>query len=167
MYVGVLHGSGLTYKVEHKADKPMMCCKREQDPVNQEDVLEVIEHTLSIQEVHCCHEEVPVERLCELEVSGLAGDVGNGDDLLEGDDLNGGDNDDQVEVAGEDDDEEAGNHDKGPYRPGDERLSLLLKVGERLLRLRLLLFLGCRLLPKSTASVSTGTNGKGPNKNCR
>lgn len=157
----MLHGSGLTYEVEHKADKPVMRCKREQDPVNQEDVLEVIEHTLSIQEVHCCHEEVPVQRLCELEVSGLAGDVGNGDDLLEGDDLDGGNNDDQVEVAGEDDDEEAGNHDKGPYRPGDERLSLLLKVGERLLRLRLLRFLGCCLLPNPPPASAQEQTARG------
>lgn len=79
----------------------MVRSERQQDLVHQYDVLEVIDHTLPIQEVHCGPEEIPVQRLCESQTPRPAGHVGYGDDLLEGHDLDGRDNHDDVDVARE------------------------------------------------------------------
>jgi len=78
-------------------------------------VLEVVDDALAIQEVHGGSEKVPVQRFGEAQAAGLAGHVCDCNDLLEGDDLDGGDDDDEVDVAGAEDPEEAHDHDDGPY----------------------------------------------------
>ena len=97
-------------------------------------MLKIVDHTLSVQEVHGCREEIPAQRLGETQVGllfplmlllFLASDR---DDFLERDELNGSDQKDNVDVAGEQGDEETSNHDKSPYRSGNEGL-LLLFVG--------------------------------------
>lgn len=89
-------------------------------------MLKVIYHTLPIEKVHGGPQEVPVETLGKSQASSAAGDIGNGDDLLEGDNLDGGDDDDDVNVAREHCPKETSNHDEGPDGAGDEGLLFLL-----------------------------------------
>lgn len=100
--------------IENEADEAVVVGKRQQDLVDEHNVLEVVDDALAVEEVHCRGQPVPVEALGGLEGTGAAGDVGNGNDLFEGDDLDGGDNGDDVDVAHEEGNEEAGNHDQGP-----------------------------------------------------
>lgn len=90
--------------------------QREQDAVDEQNVLEVVDDALAVEKVHGGSEEVPVQRLGKAQTAGLAGHIGNCNDLLEGDDLHGGDDDDDVYVAGTEDPEEAEDHDERPYR---------------------------------------------------
>jgi hypothetical protein len=46
----------------------MMCRKRQQNLVHQNDVLEVVYDTLPVQKVHGGGEKVPIQRLSELEL---------------------------------------------------------------------------------------------------
>jgi hypothetical protein len=105
----------------------MVGSKREQDAVDEQNMLEVVDDALAVEEVHGSAEEVPVERLGEAQTARLAGHVGDGNDLLERYDLYGGDDDDDVEVAGAEDPEEAHDHDEGPYGARYE-VGLLLLV---------------------------------------
>lgn len=89
-------------------------------------MLEVVNDALAVEKVHGSAEKVPVERLCEAQATCLAGHIGNGNDLLEGDDLDGGDDDDDEKMSGTKGPEEAGNHDEGPYCTGDEVCLFLL-----------------------------------------
>lgn len=98
----------------------------QQDPVDEQDMLEVVDDALAVQKVHGGAEKVPVERLGEAQTAGLAGDVGDGDDLLEADDLHGGDDGDDVEVASAEGEEEAANHDERPCCADDEVCLFLL-----------------------------------------
>jgi hypothetical protein len=118
---------GHTDDVQHERYEPMVGSEGEQDAVDQQNVLEVVNDALAIQEVHGGAEEVPVERLGEAQAAGLAGHIGDGNDLLERNDLHGGDNDDDVDVAGAEDPEEAHDHHEGPYGAGYE-VGLLLLV---------------------------------------
>jgi hypothetical protein len=86
-----------------------------QQAVHHQDVLEVVDHTLAVQEVHGSAQEVPVQRLGEAQTAGLARHVRNCNDLLKRYNLHRGDDDDNEEVAGAEGPEEARNHDKGPY----------------------------------------------------
>lgn len=104
----------------------MMRSKRQQHPINQHNMLKVINHALAVEEIHGGAEEVPIQGLSKAEGAGARGDVGDGDDLLEGDDLHGGHDDDDVDVAGEHAAEEDGDHDEGPDGAGDEGLFFLL-----------------------------------------
>jgi len=121
----------LTKDVQHEGDEPVVGRKGQQDAVDEEDVLEVVDDALAVEKVHGGPQEIPVERLGEAQTPRLAGHSMYGNDLLEGDDLDGGDYDYDVDVAGEQGPEEAAQHDKGPYGPGVEVLELLLVVGLR------------------------------------
>lgn len=101
----------------------------QQDPVDEQNVLEVVDDALAVQKVHGGAEEVPVQRLGEAQAAGLAGDVGYRNDLLEADDLDGGDDGDDVEVAGAEGEEEAADHDQRPGGAHDEVCLLLLILG--------------------------------------
>ena len=89
----------------------MVGCQGKQQAVHHQDVLEVVYHTLAVQEVHGSAQEVPVERLGEAQTAGLARHVRNCNDLLERYDLHRGDDDNDEEVAGAEGPEEARNHD--------------------------------------------------------
>ena len=89
-------------------------------------MLEVVDDALAVQKVHGGAEEVPVQRLGEAQAAGLARHVRNSNDLLEGDDLHGGDDDDDEQVAGAEGPEEAGDHDQRPYGARDEVCLFLL-----------------------------------------
>lgn len=117
----------------------MVGSEREQDLVNEDNVLKVVDDALAVQKVHCGGEPVPVKALGRSQGAGAAGDVGNGNDLLEGDDLDGGDDCDHVDVAHEEGAKEDANHDKGPQRPRP-------KVGHFLFVLGSLFFGGGRFL---------------------
>ena len=115
-----------TDHIKHKTDKPMMRSKRQQHPIDQHDMLKIINDTLAIEEIHSGAEEIPIQGLGKAERAGAGGDVGDGDDLLERDDLDGRHDDDDVDVAGEHAAEEDGDHDEGPDGAGDEGLFFLL-----------------------------------------
>jgi len=89
-------------------------------------VLEVVDDALAVEKVHCGAEKVPVKRFCEAQAACFAGHIGNGNDLFEGDDLDGGDDDDDEEVAGAESPEEARDHDQRPYGARDEVCLFLL-----------------------------------------
>ena len=105
----------------------MVSCQGKQDPVDEQNVLEIVDDAFAVQEVHGSAEEVPVQGFGEAQAAGLAGDVGYRNDLLEADDLDGGDDDDDVQVAGAEGEEEASDHDEGPCCAHDE-VGLLLLV---------------------------------------
>lgn len=100
-------------------------------------MLEVVYDALAVEKVHGGGEPVPVEALGGAKVPSTAGHIGNGDDLLEGDDLDGGNDEDDVDVAHEQSCEEATNHDECPERPCYEVGLLLLVLGGLLLFLLL------------------------------
>ncbi len=90
-------------------------------------MLEVVDDALAVEKVHGGAEEVPIQRLGEAQAAGLAGDIGYGNDFLEADDLDGGDDGDDVEVASAEGEEEAANHDQGP-RGADDEVCLFLLI---------------------------------------
>lgn len=106
----------------------MVCCEWQQYPIHQQNVFEIVDDALSVEKVHGCSQKVPVQRFREPQVPVFAGDIGNRNNLLEGDDLHGRNDGNEVYVAGEHRTKETGNHDKGPYRSSDEGLFLLLVV---------------------------------------
>lgn len=116
----------LTHYIKHEADESMVRSKRQQHTIDQHNMLEVVDDTLSIEKVHGGTQEVPVQGLGEAQRSSPAGNVGDGNDLLEGDDLNCSDDDNHIDVTGEHGSKEDANHGKGPDRAGDEGLLLLL-----------------------------------------
>lgn len=120
--------------VENKADEAVVGRKRQQDSVDQNDMLEVVNDALAIEEVHGSRQPVPVECLGGHDVACSRGHRGNGDDLLEGHDLDRRDTSNDVDVAHEQGTEEAADHDKGPERPHQE-VGLLLFVVRGLKRL--------------------------------
>lgn len=61
----------------------MVGSEREQDAVDEQNVLEVVDDTLAVEKVHGRAQEVPVQRLGEAQAAGFAGHVCNGNDLLE------------------------------------------------------------------------------------
>lgn len=111
----------------------MVGSQRQQDLVNEDNVLEVVDDALAVEEIHGSSQPVPVQALGGAQGSGATGDVGNGDDLLEGDDLDSGDDEDNVDVAHEQSSEEHGEHDKGPEGSGHEVGLFLLILGLLLL----------------------------------
>lgn len=117
----------ITKDIEDKANEAVVGCERQQNLINKYNMLEVVDDALAVEEVHGRAEPVPVETLGGAQIAGAARDVGNGDDFLEGDDLDGGDNEDDVDVAHEEGEEEAGNHDEGPEGTRPE-VGLLLGV---------------------------------------
>lgn len=107
----------------------MVCCEWLEDLINQDDVLKVINHTLSIKEVHSRRKPVPIQALRKAQSACSRWDIGNGNNLLEGDDLNSGNDEDDVDMTHGHGEEETPNHDECPYRAGKEGLLLLLVLG--------------------------------------
>ena len=106
-----------------------MCRERQQHSINQHYVLEVVDHTLPIQKVHRCPQEIPVERLGKAKTPRARGHVRDSNDLLETDDLDCCHGHENVYVAREHGAEEDGNHDEGPDGAGDKGLLLLFEIG--------------------------------------
>lgn len=115
--------------VEDEADEAVVGGEGQQDAVDEHDVLEVVDDGLAVEEVHGGDEPVPVEVLGGPQLSRAAGHAGDGDDLLEGDDLDNGYADDDVDVAREQGGEEEADHDQGPEGADDEVGLLLLVLG--------------------------------------
>lgn len=103
--------------------------KRQKHFVDEYNVLEVVDHTLAVQEVHRRPEKVPVECLSETQAARSRRHVCDRNHLLVADDLHGGHDDEHVDMAGEHGSKEDADHDKGPDRAGDECLPLLLELG--------------------------------------
>jgi hypothetical protein len=126
-------GGGPTHDVEHEADEAMVRSERQQDTIDQNNVLEVVDDALAVEKVHCRPEEIPVQCLGEAQAPCATRDIGNCNDFFERNDLHSGDDDDDVDVAGEHASEKDTDHDEGPDHPRDEGLLLLLEVGQLLL----------------------------------
>lgn len=118
-----------THNIEEKANEAVVSGQRQQHLVNEQDVLEVVDNALSVKEIHGRREEIPVQGLGEAEVLLLAGYIGDGNNFLERDDLDGSNQNDDVDVTGEHGDKETRDHDESPYRAGNEGLLLLLVFG--------------------------------------
>lgn len=88
--------------------------QRKKHLVNKYNMLKVVDDALSIEKVHGGGEEIPVHTLRGAQRSGSAGNVGNGNDFLEGDDLDCSDNGNHVNVAHEQCAEEDSDHDQRP-----------------------------------------------------
>lgn len=141
----------LTHNIEHERNESMMSCKRQEYSVHQNNVLEVIDNALTVQEVHCDTEEVPVERFREPQTPCSRRNIADRDDFLEAYDLHRCHNDDQVQMPSEHRAEEATDHDERPYGTRYEGLLLLLEIRRRSWFYRCLLIF-CRP-PFSHASV--------------
>lgn len=111
----------------------MVSCKREKDLVNKNNVLEVVDDAFSIEKVHCRSQPVPIQRLGEAQSACTAGNVGNRNNLLKGDNLYSRNDSDDVEMPHEHGPKESPDHDKSPYRSSDKSLLLLLIFGDWLL----------------------------------
>lgn len=99
--------------------------QRQQHLVHQHNVLKVVNHRLAVQKVQRRRQPVPAQALARPQLQRAGGDARDGDDLVEGHDLDGGDDDDDVQVAHEEGREEAADHDEGPERAGEEVCLLL------------------------------------------
>lgn len=117
------------YDVEDEADEAMVGGQGQEDAVDEHDMLEVVDDGLAVEEVHGGDEPVPVEVLGGPQLSRAAGHAGDGDDLLERDDLDDGYADDDVDVAREEGGEEEADHDEGPEGADDEVGLFLLVLG--------------------------------------
>lgn len=115
----------LTHHVQHEADESMVGCERQKHLVHQQDMLEVVNDTLSVEEVHGRRQEIPIERFCKAQVLLSARNIRNCDDFLKGDDLNRRHNRYQIYMTGEHGTKEASNHDERPDRTSNKCLSLL------------------------------------------
>lgn len=123
--------SGLTHDIENKADKPVMRGQGKQHLVNQKNMLEVVDHTFAIQEVHRSGQEIPIQRFRKPNVLLFTRDIGDGDDLLERDDLDGCYNTNDVDVTGKHGNEKTRYHHERPYCPSNECLLLLFIFRQR------------------------------------
>lgn len=94
-------------------------------------MLEIVNDALSVEKVHGGAEEIPVQGSGEGQILRSAGDVGDGYDFLEGDDLDSGNYADDVNVAGEHGCKETSYHDERPYCSSDEGLLLFFVLGLR------------------------------------
>lgn len=104
----------LTKNVNCETDESMMSRHDLQCPVKEDDVPKIVDDALAVEEIHGRAQKVPIQSLGEAQVAGLAGDIGDGDDLLERNDLYGSDDEDDVYVAHEQRKEKTANHDEGP-----------------------------------------------------
>lgn len=107
----------------------MVCCEWLEDLINQDNVLKVVNHRLSVEEVHSRRKPVPIQALREAQSACPRWDIGDSNNLLEGDNLDSGNNEDDVDVSHSHGEEETSDHDECPYRAGEEGLLLLLVLG--------------------------------------
>ena len=115
-----------TKDVHHEADEAMVCRKWEQDFVDKKNMLEIVDDTFTVEEVHGDGKEVPAEGSGKREISLLARNLGNCNDFFKGYDLDGGDNHQDIDMTSEHSTEEAANHGQSPYRPCNESGLFLL-----------------------------------------
>lgn len=115
--------------VEHESNESVVSRQREKNLVDQQDVLEVVDDTFTVEIIHCGAQKIPVQGLCEPQASRSTRYVGDGNNLFEGYYLDSGNNYYDIDVAGEQDPEEECNHNKGPYCSSDEVLLLFLVLG--------------------------------------
>lgn len=118
-----------TSDVQDERDKAVVCCEWLEDLINQHNVLEVVNYTLPIEEVHSRRKPVPIQALGEAQSACSRRHIGDSNNLLEGDDLNSGNDQDDVDMAHSHGEEETSNHNECPYRAGKEGLFLFLVLG--------------------------------------
>src|ERR1700761_9021565 len=102
--------SRLTHNIQHKANKPMMRRKRQQNPINKHNMLKVIDDALSVEEIHRRSQKIPIQGFGETEAFPARRHVGDSDDFFEAHNLNDGDDDQDVDVSGEEGEEESRHH---------------------------------------------------------
>lgn len=118
-----------TDHVKHEADEPVMRRKWQQHFIHKDDMLEVVDDALAIEVVHGRAQKIPIQRLGEPQAPRPAWHVCDCNDLFEGYHLHPCYDKNDEYVAGEEGNEEGRYHDKGPYRPCDDGLLLLLVFG--------------------------------------
>lgn len=89
-------------------------------------MLEVVYYALPVEKVHGRSQKVPIQGPRKSQVFCFTRHVGDGNDLLERYNLDASDDGDEVQMAREHCREEATNHDKSPYRSGNEICLFLL-----------------------------------------
>jgi hypothetical protein len=107
----------------------MMGRKGQKDFVDQYDMLEIVDDTFTVQEIHGGSQPVPVQGFCESKLTGSTGHICDGNDLLEGHNLDSSDNGKNIEMAHKHGTEEGPNHHESPYRTCNEGLLLLFVLG--------------------------------------
>lgn len=98
----------------------MVGCKWQKHLVNKNNMLKVVNDTLSVQKVHGCREPIPIQALCRLERASTTRNVCDGNNFLEGNNLYRRNDCDDVNVSHEQRQEENANHDQCPERSGPE-----------------------------------------------
>ena len=73
--------------------------KGQQHPIHEYNVLEVVDYALSVEEVHRRPKEIPIERPRKGKILCAARDMRDGDYLLEGNNLEGRNNANHVDVS--------------------------------------------------------------------
>lgn len=128
-----------------------MCREWLEHFVHEHDVLEIVDNTLAVEEVHGRRQPIPVQGLCEPQPASATRHVGYRDDFLEGYDLYCCDDGYDVNMPHAHGQEEAGHHDKRPYRPGNEGLLLLLVLRSlRFFQLDILVSLRPQATPRNS-----------------
>lgn len=122
-----------TEDVEKKTDEAMVGCEGKQNPIHQNNMLEVVNDRLAVEKVHGSRKPVPVQALGGPQGSLTAGNVGDSNDFLERNDLDGRDDTKNVDMAHKEGQEETGKHDKGPEGACHEVGLFLLVLGLLLL----------------------------------
>lgn len=103
----------------------MVSGEREQKRIDQDNMLEVIDHTFAVQEIHGGSKKIPIQTLCELQLLLARRHICDSDDLFEGYDLHGANQRHDVDMAGRHSPEEGSYHHQCPYCPSYECLFLL------------------------------------------
>jgi hypothetical protein len=91
---------GLTDDVEHETDEPVVRCQWKQQHIHQENVLEVVNDALSVQEIHCCGQKIPVETFGELKILLSRWNICNRNNFLERHHLHHRDNGGDIDMPG-------------------------------------------------------------------
>lgn len=88
-------------------------------------MLEIIDHALTVQEVHGGGKEIPIQTLCELQLLLPGRHICDSDNLFEGYDLHSADQRHDVKMARRHSPEKGSYHHQCPYRASYESLFLL------------------------------------------
>lgn len=100
--------------VQAVGKEAVMNGQRQQKVVNQDDVLEIVNHGLSFQKVNGCSQKVPIERPAPGQVFLTRRLCCQVDDFLEGKDLDQDHESNEPDVTSSKRDKKASNHDEGP-----------------------------------------------------
>lgn len=99
-----------TANIKHKADKTMVARNRQQESVNQHNMLEIIDHNLPIEVINRRYQKVPIQGFCKVHILLLRRYRGESNNLFEGQYLDRCYYEDDVDVTHKEGEEEEGDH---------------------------------------------------------